>query len=184
MSFIATEFPTDEGLPFIACEPVERTFFETAPQRYVNQVTLPCSADALFAVFEDPASWPRWATGIGEVEWTSPKPYQPGTTRTVRFWGGMCVYEDFFLYDPPREMAFHFYGTSELVWSRFAEHYRVEALGDDRCRLTWTVAYEPAGVFGRLHLLIRPIMQLNFRIYMWRLRRYVARLRGTDPSAG
>jgi len=181
MSFVSTTFPQDEGMPFIPCEPFDRSFFETAPQVYVNRVELPCTAAQLFEVFEDPDSWSRWALGIGEVEWTSPKPYGPGTTRTVRFWGGMCVYEDFFLYDAPREMAFQFYGTTELVWSRFGEHYEVEDLGRGRCRLTWTVAYEAAGTFRTIHALVRPTMTLNFKLYMWRLKRYV---RGRFPSRG
>ena len=175
MSFVATTFPQDEGKPFIPCEPFEPSFFENAPQVYVNTVDLPCSAERLFAIFEDPDSWSRWATGIGEVEWTSPKPYRPGTTRTVRFWGGMSVYEDFFVYEPPRQMAFQFYGTTELVWKRFGEHYQVEPTGADSCRLTWTVAYDPAGTFGTIHALVRPTMVLNFKIYMWRLKRYIRR---------
>ena len=168
--------PRDEGSAFFECTSVDADFFSTAPQIYVNTVEVPCSAEALFGVFEDPHSWPKWAMGIGEVEWTSPKPYKPGTTRTVRFWGGMAVYEDFFLFDAPHEMAFRFYGTTELVWKAFGEHYQVESTGDHSSRLTWTVAYEPAGGFAKVHALVRPMMVLNFKVYMWRLRRYCARL--------
>lgn len=162
--------PTDPGKPFHPCRTFEEDFFETAPCRFVNVVELPVSAERLFAVFEDPTSWPRWALGIGEVTWTSEQPYRPGTTRTVRFWGGMSVYEDFFVYDPPREMAFRFYGTSEKVWDAFGEWYQVVDLGDGRCQLTWTVAYEAGSWMGS-----RPgrwVMALNFRLYMRLLRRY------------
>jgi hypothetical protein len=74
-------------------------------------------------------------------------------------------------------MAFVFYGATEKVWSRFGEHYVVEDLGDQRCRLTWSVAYDPTGGFGRFHPLFGWIMRLNLGSYLWRLKRYCARLK-------
>lgn len=146
------------------------------PQRYVNVVELPCSAAALFGVLEDEKSWPKWAPGIGRVDWTSPKPYGVGTTRTVTFWGGTQVFEAFTTWTPGVEMAFTFVGTSEEIWTSFGERYQVEDLGAGRCRLKWTVSYRPAGGFGRVHALVRPMMVVNFKVYMWLLRRYCARL--------
>ena len=167
-----TALPVDEGKPFFACDTFERDFFATAPCRFTQAIALPCTPEALFEVFEDPTSWPRWAPGIGEVEWTSPKPFGPGTTRTVRFWGGMSVYEDFFVYDPPREMAFRFYGITEQIWTAFGEHYVVEPTAEG-CHLTWAVAFTPAGWFARWQPLIRPAFRVNFRLYLWLLRRHV-----------
>ena len=117
--------PHDSTLPFVPCVPVSLDFFETAPVRFRFSKELPVSPERLFAIFEDPDSWSRWATGIGGVEWTSPAPYGVGTTRTVTFWGGVKVYEDFIAWQPGREMAFTFYGTTELIWVSFGEHYRV-----------------------------------------------------------
>jgi hypothetical protein len=166
--------PHDASLPWHPCKTVDIDFFDTAPVRFKNVAELPVSPEQLFAIFEDPGSWPRWATGIGGVEWTSPAPFGPGTTRTVTFWGGMNVYEDFFLYDPPQEMAFSFYGTSQEVWTSFAEHYKVEPTATG-CRLTWRVAYTPTGPFAKLHPILKPIMGLNLSSYMWFLRRYCRR---------
>ena len=167
----ATTLPTDSGLAFHECRSFERDFFETAACRYVNVAELECTPEQAFEVFDDPTSWPKWAPGIGEVEWTSPKPYRPGTTRTVRFWGGMSVYEDFFVFDAPHEMAFRFYGTSEKLWDAFGEHYRVDDLGGGRCKLTWTVAYEADNWIGSWP--VRKAMALNFKLYMALLKRYV-----------
>jgi len=164
--------PHDTDLPYFPCEMLDREGMNRAEQQFVSTVEIPVSPEELFAVFEDPDSWPRWAMGIGKVTWTSPKPYGEHTTRTVTFWGGMNVYEDFFIWDAPREIAFSFYGTSERVWDAFAEHYSVTEFRDGGCRLVWTVAYNPSGWFAKMHMLIRPIMTLNFRIYMWRLKRY------------
>jgi len=176
-----TEAPTDRPYnrekTFVPCEPTDFSIFETAAVRFEFSRELPVSPDVLFEVFEDPGSWPKWATGISSVEWTSPLPYRVGTTRTVRFWGGAEVYEEFIRWDRGREMSFVFYGTSELIWKRFAEHYLVEDLNDGRCRLTWTVAYDPAGFFGKIHRLIRGGLRLNLGSYLWRLERYCKRTR-------
>ena len=73
-------------------------------------------------------------------------------------------------------MAFYFTGITQNIWSRFGEHYKVEDLDGGRCRLTWTVGYRPAGVFKSIHWMVRPMMGLAFKIYMWRLARYCRRL--------
>jgi hypothetical protein len=168
--------PHDPRLPYYPCAEVGLDWFDRAPVRFPFAVDLDVSPAALFRVFEDPASWPRWAHGIGKVDWTSPRPYTAGTTRTVTFWGGMQVYETFLAFEAPRFMAFRFDGATQEVWSAFGERYEVEDLGSGRSRLRWTVAYEPIGGFARVHPLLRPVMRLNLRSYLWRLGRYVRRL--------
>jgi len=170
-----THHPYREDTPFVACAPSDLSLFESAKIKYEFAQELPVSPDTLFDVLEDPGSWPRWATGIGRVDWTSPKPFGVGTTRTVTFWGGMSVYEEFLVWERGKEMAFVFYGTTEEVWSRFGEYYRVEDLGENRCRLTWTVAFDPTGGFGRFYPLFGWIMRFNLRSYLWRLKGYCRR---------
>ena len=165
----------DPSLPYIPCEPTDVTFFDTAQVKNVYSAELPVSPAVLFDIFEDPASWPKWAPGIGKVVWTSPKPYDVGTTRTVIFWGGMEVYEDFVKWERGKEMAFLFSGTTQEVFGRFGEHYRVEDLGGDRCRLTWTVCYEPVGTFAKIHGWVAGVLKFNLSTYMWWLKRYCRR---------
>ena len=71
--------------------------------------------------------------------WTSPRPFRVGTTRTVIFWGGMEVYEDFVAWTHDQEMAFVFYGATQEVWTRFGEHYRVKDNGDGSYMLAVSV---------------------------------------------
>lgn len=172
-----TQHPYRQEMPFYPCEPSDLSLFDTAKIHYRFSQELPISPDGLFDVLEDPESWPRWAMGIAKVEWTSPRPFGVGTTRTVSFWGGMSVYEEFLAWERGRTMAFVFYGTTEEVWSRFGEQYVVEDLGNDRCRLHWHVAYDPTGVFGRIHPLFGWIMRINLRSYLWRLKGYCRRNR-------
>ncbi len=160
--------------PKALCETLPEDWFTTsAPERQVFQVDLPCTPERLFEIFDDEASWPQWATpGINKVEWTSPRPYGVGTTRTVTLTGGLEVYEEFTHWEPGRELSFFFLGSSEPIWKRFGEHYLVEAT-DQGCRLQWTVAYEPMGTFGWFHPWCRPVMRLALGSYMKKLTKYV-----------
>lgn len=168
--------PHDPTLPYFPCEPFDPSFYDEAPVRMSFPVTLPVTPAVLFDVFRDPASWPRWARGIGTVVWTSPEPYGVGTTRTVIFWGGMRVYETFTAWEDGRRMDFQFTGTTQEVWRRFGERYVVDDHGDGTCTLTWTVAYEPTGGFARVHPWIAPIMRWNLGGYMRALNGYCKRL--------
>ncbi|MEZ4376275.1 MAG: SRPBCC family protein [Polyangiaceae bacterium] len=155
------------------CEPFGVEFFgldgdsaRAAPVRHQFVRELDVSAKELWRILEDPKSWPVWAApGIAEVEWTTSKPYGVGTERTVFFIGGMEVYERFIAWTPESEMAFCFRGTTQRVWWRFGEHYSIRPLGDSRCELTWTVAYEPRHVFAKIHPIAGPIMRLSLKRY-------------------
>lgn len=163
--------------PFHPCRLVDASFYDDAPVRFVFDVDLEATPEQLFAIFEDASSWKKWTLGnIRGVEWTSPKPFGPGTTRTVTLPTGLLVFEDFIVWDAPRQMAFCFYGANQEVWKAFGERYAVQDLGEGRCHLTWTVAYEPAARFARVHPWIKPVMRLALGSYMWGLKRYCGRL--------
>jgi uncharacterized protein YndB with AHSA1/START domain len=168
--------PHDPELDYFETERFDLSYYDHAPVKFRYEVELPVTPAVLFDVFEDPTSWPRWAPGIGSVEWTSAKPYAVGTTRTVRFWGGMEVYEEFLAYERGKHMAFRFNGASQLVFAAFGEQYTVTDLGDGRCRLVWQVSYEPTGGFGKVHRVIKPFMKFNLGTYMWWLKRYCRKL--------
>jgi ribosome-associated toxin RatA of RatAB toxin-antitoxin module len=168
--------PHNQDKPFIACKPCDFSIFETAPVQFKFTQQVPVSPSVLFDVFEDPESWPKWVMGIAGVDWTSPKPFTVGTTRTVHFWGGASVYEEFIRWEREREMAFVFYGTTELIWKYFGEHWVVEDLGNNQCQITWTVAYEPAGTFGKLHGLIRGLLKYVLRSHLRALVKYCKNL--------
>ena len=166
--------PVAPQLPFYPTAPVGLEEVDRLEAVYQNEVQLSVSPETLFEIFEDPVSWTRWAIGIGEVEWTSEKPFGVGTTRTVRFWGGMEVYETFMGWERGRTMAFFFTGITQDVWWRFSERYDVEPASGG-CTLRWTVGYTPRGVFKKIHFLVRPLMALAFKVFMIRLRGYCRR---------
>ena len=147
-------------------------YFATAPVRFVYERELPVSPAVLFAIFEDEHSWPQWVPGIAKVDWTSPRPFGLNTTRTVTFTGGMEVYERFIGWEQGKHMAFCFTGATQRVWASFGENYEVEDLGNNRCTLRWTVAYEPRFIFKALHPFFGPLMKLALVSILNRLATY------------
>ena len=125
------------------CERVDLSFIDNAPYRFRNSVDLAITPEQLFEVLSDAESWPRWATVITKVTWTSPQPRGVGTTRIVEMRGGIVGDEEFLAWEPFTHMAFRFNECSTRFVGAFAEDYRVEVISGG-CRLTWTMAQKPA----------------------------------------
>lgn len=118
--------------------------FAAARHRYRTTVDLDCPPDVLFDVFEDADAWPVWVRAIRSVTWTSELPPREGTTRDVEMVGGVVVRERFTAYERGRHMQFVFTELPGRALDGAGEDYRVTDLGDDRCRLDWTMALVPA----------------------------------------
>lgn len=129
-----------------ACDRVEDAFVDEAPVRYVNTVRIEAAPGRIWAALEDAAAWPRWATVIRSVEWTSPAPFGLGTTRTVTMAGGLVGYEEFIAWEPERRMGFRFNESTTSGVRAFAERYTLEPLSPDATQVTWTMAMAPKGV--------------------------------------
>lgn len=125
------------------CREVGISFIEDAEVKVINVVEIPASPEAIFKVFEDAQSWPKWFKGITSVEWTSPKPFGVGTTRTVSL-GAMKVWEHFFLWEQNKRFSFYFTQTSLPFVKALVEDYQLEAIDEHTTRFTYTVAYDRA----------------------------------------
>lgn len=155
------------------CRKIGLDFFDQAPIRIVSEVELPCSPERLFALFEDADAWAVWVDVIQKVQWTSPRPFAVGTTRSVEMPGGMVAYEEFLAWDAPHHMAFRFNQFTQKFLKAFGENYQVTNLGNGHCRLVWTVGMEPAGPVALIRPLLKPILSRNLRKIMSELKRYV-----------
>jgi len=153
-----------KGAAMFECRAVGLDFFDSAPSRAVNESELNCSPERLFEIFEDPDSWPIWVGSIEKVEWTSPEPIVAGTTRTVTLTNGITVDESFGIWDQGKRMSFCVVGVSRRVFSALAEDYQVTDLGSGRCKLHWTMAIDPPGIY-------RPIMPIVTLIMRWQTAR-------------
>jgi len=124
------------------CREVGHDFLESAPLRFVNEVTINATPARVFEALEDPQAWPKWFNDIVKVEWTSPKPFSVGTTRTVRL-KAMTVFEKFSVWETGKRFTFYFTETSLPFAHAFCEDYRLEDSGSGTTRLIYTVALEP-----------------------------------------
>jgi len=155
------------------CRKIDLEFFTSAPIRIVSEVTLPCTPESLFRCFADAEAWSRWVGVIENVEWTSPAPFQVGTTRNVEMPGGMVAYEEFLAWDEPRHMAFRFNQFTQKFLKAFGEDYKVSDLGGDSCRLTWTVGIETRGPAALIAPLLKPLLARNLRKITKDLKKYM-----------
>lgn len=154
------------------CERVGLDFVDTAPYRFVSTVDLAVTPEQLFEVLADETSWPRWASVITKVTWTSPEPRGVGTTRTVDMRGGITGAEEFLAWEPFTRMAFRFNESSTGSISAFAEDYHVVPTAGG-CHLTWIMALKPNGLAGRFGLAAgKPVMAWLFQRFLHNLRRY------------
>jgi hypothetical protein len=128
------------------CEPVSDSFVDTAPARYVNSVRIDATPACIWKALEDASAWPRWATPIKNVEWTSPPPFGVGTTRTVMMIGKMTVFEEFIAWESNRRMSFRFNEASMNGVSAFAERYTLDVISAHATQVTWVMAMAPKGV--------------------------------------
>ncbi|OBI20188.1 MULTISPECIES: SRPBCC family protein [unclassified Mycobacterium] len=153
------------------CDRVDMSFIDSAPFVFRNSVDLAITPEQLFEVLADAESWPRWASVITKVTWTSPEPRGVGTTRVVEMRGGMVGNEEFLAWEPFSHMAFRFNECSTQAVAAFAEDYRVEAIPGG-CRLTWTMAQKPAGPARLAMYLVGPLLNLGLRRFLRNLRSY------------
>jgi carbon monoxide dehydrogenase subunit G len=147
------------------------SFTDNAPFRFRNSVDLAITPEQVFEVLADAESWPRWASVITKVTWTSPEPRGVGTTRIVEMHGGVIGDEEFLAWEPFTHMAFRFNQCSTRSVAAFAEDYRVDVIPGG-CRLTWTVAQKPAGAARLAMFVAGPLLNLALRRFLRNLRSY------------
>ena len=140
--------------------PVGLEFLEQTKNVYRSEVVVKATPEQIFEVFEDDVAWTVWALPIQRVEWTSPKPFGVGTTRTVYMMGDMNGYEEFIAWEPGKRMAFTFLGCSKENPEKFLEDYRVTDLGNGTCRVVWYMAMDKRGEPKWTDALTRPIMRM------------------------
>lgn len=155
------------------CQAVDMSYFESAPARFSASVEVKATPEQIFEVFEDAHAWTVWADPITGVEWTSPKPYGLGTTRTVSMTGGMVGDEEFIAWEPGKRMAFRFTHASMDSVEAFGEDYTVEDLGNGLVRVTWVMAMSPKGisrfflkVFGFAMRFMQRKFMRQFKVYV------------------
>lgn len=155
-----------------ACDLVDTDYVKQADFVFVAEVEVAVDAQTVFACFEDAQSWPKWTPAIKEVIWTSEKPFDIGTTRTVNMIG-MKADESFIAWDYPKHMSFCFTHCSQKMVRSFAEDYRVEPLDNGLTKVTWVMAMTPQGIGRYTMPLSRPLMRWAVQWMLNRFKKYI-----------
>lgn len=170
---------------YVACTKVGLEFLEQADNVFKAEEIIRATPEQIFEVFEHAEAWTVWAMPIQKVEWTSPKPFGVGTTRTVSMMGDLAGYEEFIAWERGKRMAFTFVGCSQDTVESFLEDYRVTDLGDGTCRAEWYMALETRGFSAKMMWMTRPMMRLANRWMFGRFKQYVeAYASRAQPVAG
>jgi hypothetical protein len=127
-----------------ALQPVDESFFESAPTRYSHRWSIGRPPSQVWAelVGDRPLHWCRALA----INWTSPRPFSTGTTRQAKILGVVKIQELFFVWEEGRRYTFHVTEANVPLFQRFAEDYIVEPDGPNRCAFTWTIALAPTPV--------------------------------------
>lgn len=130
-------------MPRFELQPVDETFFETAPTRLADtfEIARPATEVWVELVADGALSFCRSLRG---ARWTSPRPFGVGTTRTMpSLFGVLIVEETYFRWEEERRQSFYAHHTSLPMFRRFAEDYLVEETSPTTSRFTWTIALDP-----------------------------------------
>jgi hypothetical protein len=129
--------------PWFKARPVDEGFFEVAPLILREEFEIPLPAERVWSdlTVDEPLAWCRI---LQAVDWTSPRPFGVGTTRTVHALGGLAVLrERYFRWEEGRRHSFTLEEATAPLFRSLAEDYLVEPTSDSYCRFTWTIAIEP-----------------------------------------
>jgi hypothetical protein len=129
-----------------AMQPCNGSVFDAAPTRYRDAMEIARPAtDVWTELVADGAL--GWCRMLGGAEWTSPRPFGIGTTRTMRIaFGSFVIHENFFRWDEGRRKSFYVSEANLPLFKYFAEDYLVEEATPGASRFTWSLAGEPTPI--------------------------------------
>jgi hypothetical protein len=125
--------------------PAGEDLLERAKASSITEREMAVSADALFSALEEGETWSKFFPVIRHVEWTSPRPFGKGTTRTVTLVGGVRLEEVFWTWEPGRNMGFAITAASNRSLKGLVETYDITPIDDQRCKLRWRMGIELNG---------------------------------------
>ena len=155
-------------------EPVDQSYFASAPYVYRFSYDLPVSVERVWASLTSENSVADWTPLLRRITWTSPRPFGVGTTREVVLPArALTLRERFFVWDDGRRFAFYATEASLPLLRHFAEDYLVEPTGSGS-RFTWTFALEGTRRTRLLTRVIDPVNRLQFKTMSAGCKRYFA----------
>lgn len=151
-------------------------FEKVATWTFDTCVVLDATPEVVFTVFENEHFWTLWHPQITSVIWTSEKPFQVGTTRTVQI-GSTELKEYFYVWEPNKRFAFRFDATNKptcMNVNAATEDYLLELTADGKTKFSRKVCIEPSFVVWCAGCLVRPDLQKMFDDAATNLQKFIA----------
>jgi Polyketide cyclase / dehydrase and lipid transport len=129
--------------PWFKARPAGEDFLDAAPLILREAFEIPLAAERVWGELtnDEPLAWCRI---LQAVDWTSPRPFGVGTTRTVHALGGLAVLrERYFRWEEGRRHSFTLEEATAPLFRSLVEDYSVEPTSDASSRFTWTIAIDP-----------------------------------------
>jgi uncharacterized protein YndB with AHSA1/START domain len=131
-------------------------FLASAPFRYVNTVDLPVPPDRTWAALTADDTLVTWTPLVSRLRWTTPRPFNVGTTREITLLRFVTARERYYRWDEGRRKTFTGLQLTVPGLRRLAEDYVVEPRPGGS-RLTWTLALQPHPVLRPILILLDPL---------------------------
>ena len=153
------------------------SFIDSAPVRIEAAVTVMATRAKLWSVLADHRGWPKWfGPSLVTCEPTSTDEHGVGSTRRVTLRGGATVDERFIAWDEPELWSFTGTGMKPALFRELVERVVLAPIGDDRTRITYTMALTPAPALRPFVPLLRAGVGRSLRQALEELGRTAANL--------
>lgn len=121
-----------------------------APVRVSAAREIRATPDQVFAALCDHESWPEWFSSIQSVERLGDQREGVGSRRRVTINKRFVVDEEFIVWEPGKAWGFTVYEASTGAFRTLNELVQIQAIADDRTRVTYTMGFDPSPIVGVL----------------------------------
>jgi len=131
---------------------------KTQPPEWITKAPVKVSAaremratpDQVFAALCDHEAWPEWFSSIQKVERLGDQREGVGSRRRVTVNKRFVIDEEFIVWEPGKAWGFTVYEASTGAFRTLNELVQIQAIADDRTRVTYTMGFEPNPLVGVL----------------------------------
>ncbi len=121
-----------------------------APVRIQAARELAATPDEVFEALCDHESWPEWFSSLKKVERLGDQREGVGSRRRVTINKRVVVDEEFIVWEPGKAWGFTVYEASIGAFRTLNELVQLQAISEDRTRVTYTMGFDPNPVVGAL----------------------------------
>lgn len=151
-------------------DPVGIEYLKAAKGPHATQF-IPFPKGVVWNALLDAKAWTEWLP-ITKVEWTSPKPFSVGTTRTVEI-GKNIVDETFIIWEEGSRMAFRYDRSGFPVTAGVEDYHITDAPGG--CEIQFSCRFDPVLPKG---FMLNQQMRIGFRFMLPKLKKLII----SDPK--